>query len=202
MVRSHRLVVGLLVLATLGMPTQAQGAFGVQGRFDLVAPSGAAPGGVRDLAVDVGGSVYVLWPGLVQKYAASGALVESWGGHGTAPGQFFPPDQWGRSTDEIEVDGLGHVFVTDYYGNRVVEFTTGGDFVANRGANGGDGTAGRGPGEFYRPAQLATDVTGNLYVIDSPQFQPLSAPQVQKLAPDGTALARRSAGFLPAFCGA
>ena len=121
--------------------------------------------------------------------------MKTWGSFGSAPGQFFPPDQ---STDAIEVDGLGHVYVTDYSGNRVVKFTTNGDFVANLGANGGDGTAGRGPGEFYRPSDLVTDAAGNLYVNDSPQFLPsLSAPQLQKFAPDGAVLARRSGISIP-----
>jgi hypothetical protein len=198
MVKGHRLVILVLALAAVIAPAQAQAAFGPEARFDVAVPAGDPPDTVRDVAVDADGSVFVLWPGLVQKYNPSGALVTTWGSFGSAPGQFSPPDQWGRSTDEIEVDGLGHVYVNDYYGNRVVKFTTNGDFVANLGANGGDGTAGRGPGEFYRPTDLTTDAAGNLYVHDSPQFQPsLSAPQLQKLAPDGTVLARRSGTFLP-----
>jgi len=200
MVKGHRLVIVMLALAAIVAPAQAQAAFGPGARIDLAVPAGQDGDAVRDVAVDVDGSAFVLWPGLVQRYDALGALVKTWGSFGSAPGQFFPPDQWGRSTDEIEVDGLGHVYVSDYYGNRVVKFTTNGDFVANLGANGGDGTAGRGPGEFYRPTDLATDAAGNLYVHDSPQFQPsLSAPQLQKLAPDGVALARRSNSFLYDF---
>ena len=198
MVRVHRLVTVVLGLGAIVAPAQAQASFGPEARFDFAVPAGQTPDAVRDVAVDVDGSAFVLWPGLVQKYDPSGALVKTWGSFGSAPGQFFPPDQLGHSTDAIEVDGLGHVYVTDYSGNRVVKFTTNGDFVANLGANGGDGTAGRGPGEFYRPSDLVTDAAGNLYVDDSPQFQPaLSAPQLQKLAPDGAVLARRSGTFLP-----
>jgi hypothetical protein len=198
MVKVHRLVTVVLALGAIAAPAQAQASFGPEARFDVTVPAGQEPTAVHDVAIDADGSVFMLWSGLVQKYDSSGALVKSWGGHGSAPGQFFPPDKWGRSTDQIEVDGLGHVYVTDYYGNRVVKFTTNGDFVANLGANGGDGTAGRGPGEFYRPDQLVTDAAGNLYVRDSPQFLPsLSAPQLQKLAPDGAVLARRASTFLP-----
>jgi hypothetical protein len=198
MVSGRRLVIGLVALAAFVGSAQAQAAVAPEARFDLVVPAGRAPDAVRDVAVDADGSAFVLWPGVVQRYDPAGALVKVWGSFGSAPGQFFPPDQWGRSTDDIEVDGLGHVYVTDYYGNRVVKFTTNGDFVANLGANGGDGTAGRGPGEFYRPDQVVTDAAGNLYVQDSPQFLPsLSAPQLQKLAPDGAVLARRSSTFLP-----
>jgi hypothetical protein len=183
MVKGHRLVIVLLALAAIVAPAQAQAAFGPEARFAVTVPAGQGPAAVRDLAVDVDGSAFVLWSGVVQKYDASGMLVKSWGGFGSAPGQFFPPDQWGRSTDEIEVDGLGHVYVTDYYGNRVVKFTTNGDFVANL-------------GDFHGPRALAADAAGNLYAMDSPQFQPsLSSPQLRKLAPDGTVLAHRSDAF-------
>ena len=198
MVKTRRPVIVLLALAAIVAPAQAQAAFGPEARFDLVVPAGQAPNVVNAVAVDVDGSAFVLWSGVVQKYDPSGALVKTWGSFGSAPGQFVPPDQLGHSTDAIEVDGLGHVYVTDYSGNRVVKFTTNGDFVANLGANGGDGTAGRGPGEFYRPSDLVTDAAGNLYVSDSPQFLPsLSAPQLQKFAPDGALLARRSGISIP-----
>src|SRR3954453_22228948 len=147
MVNGRRLLIGLVALTAIVGPARAQAAFGPEARFDLVVPAGESPDAVRDIAVDADGSAFVLWPGVVQKYGSSGALAKVWGSFGSAPGQFFPPDEWGRGTDDIEVDGNGHVYVTDYYGNRVVKFTTDGGFVANLGANGGDGMAGHGPGE-------------------------------------------------------
>lgn len=198
-----RAVIACLVTVVgglLGLTTaQADAAFGVESRFSIGAPPGQADWSLRDLAVDVDGHAYVLWQGLVQKYDGSGALVKTWGSYGSAAGQFFPPGTYSRSTMAIEVDGRGHVFVADHPGNRVVKFTTDGAFAANLGAQSGDGTPGRGSGEFEGPDELGSDANGNLFVADQPDYritEPTPAAQVQKLSPDGTVLVRRPRGYL------
>jgi hypothetical protein len=142
-----------LVLATLAIvaPAQAQAAFGPQARFDVVVPAGESQA-VRDFAVDGNGFVYVLWPGLVQKYDPAGGLVKAWGGFGTAPGQFTPTDSY-TSTSSIAVDLLGNLYVADTPGGRVVKFTTDGDFLANM-----DG--------FTAPSNVVVDELNNLIVTD------------------------------------
>jgi hypothetical protein len=172
MVKDHRLVIVLLALAAIVAPAPAQGAFGPEARFDIVTPAGETPG-FRDFAVDAGGFTYVLWPGLVQKYGASGALVKTWGGYGSAPGQFSPPVLY-RSTTGIAVDGLGHVYVADGPGDRIVKFTTDGDFLANL-----DG--------LDDPGDVAVDGSDNVLVS--------SRGGLRKLAPDGTLLGSWSDGL-------
>jgi hypothetical protein len=176
-----------LTLCALAAPAGASGAFGVQQRFETVAPP-AGTAYAEDLAADVDGSVYVLNGGFVQKYAPSGTLVGTWGGYGSGPGQLV-----GSFPRAIEVDGLGHVYVADGMGNRIVVFTTDGAFVANWGAGGGDGTAGDGPGEYRNPYDLATDRDGNLYVVDLPPSVPSRPAHLQKLAPNGAVVAIRNA---------
>jgi hypothetical protein len=126
-----------------------------------------------DFDVDQNGFVYVLWKGLVQKYSPAGELLRTWGSYGSGPGQFLPPT-FNLSTSGIAVDDLGHVLVTDFPGNRLVEFTADGDFVTNLGG-------------LQHPSGVAVDADDNLLVNELMRFS--------KVAQDGTVLARRSGGF-------
>jgi hypothetical protein len=179
MVRENRPVILrlalALVLAALAVlvPAQARAEPRPEARFDVVTPVGATPA-FRDFAVDQDGFTYVLWPGLVQKYSPAGALLTTWGGFGSAPGQFHPP-YFNESTNGIAADSLGHVFVADGPGDRVVEFTSGGAFVANIGG-------------LEDPSDVAVDESNNLLVNDS--------NHIRRLAQDGTVLASWFGGFL------
>jgi hypothetical protein len=52
------------------------------------------------------------------------------------------------------------VYVVDWRNDRVQKFTAGGDFLMQF------GRSGSGPGEFNRPAGIAVDLHGDIYVAD------------------------------------
>jgi hypothetical protein len=56
--------------------------------------------------------------------------------------------------------------VADTGNNRLQKFTFGGAFIKRLGRNGGDSTAGGGPGQFSTPYGVAVDCRGDLYVSD------------------------------------
>lgn len=64
------------------------------------------------------------------------------------------------------VDSAGNVYVADTLNNRVQKFTSDGRFLAKIGRGGGDGSEGRGDGEFDDPYGVAVDCRGSLYVTD------------------------------------
>jgi hypothetical protein len=166
-----RLVCTLAALAAfaLAIPAAAPAEFGVQHRWETPAPPGAAEHEMpQDVSADTDGSVYVLFRDQVQRYDPNGALVTSWNVGSTAPGA-------------VEVDGLGHVYVTDPAGDRVVKYTTAGQEVASLGG-------------FRDPLRLGSDAAGNLYVGESGVLRPgepdPALPQLYKLSPAGEVLAR------------
>ena len=93
------------------------------------------------------------------------ALVTSWGGLGSGPGQFDHPR-------DVAVAPDGNVYVVDALNNRVQYFTSSGGYL---GEWGGTGT---GPGQFQDPRQMAIDKDGNVYVSDG-------ANRVQKFSATG-----------------
>ncbi len=108
-----------------------------------------------DLALDVGGNVYVSEPhpfsdgnDHVQKFSPAGELLATWGGPGTGPGQFNQPTG-------VAVDSRGNVFVVDAYNNRVQELSSTGHYLAQW--NGPE------PG-FKFVSKIALDDHGNMYV--------------------------------------
>jgi len=107
----------------------------------------------------------------------------SWGAAGGAEGALNGPDN-------LAVDLRGDVYVADRDNNRIQKFASSGRFLAALGRNGGDGTAGLGPGEFNHPRGVTTDGLGDLYVADS------ASNRIEKFGPDGRFQARfgRSGG--------
>jgi tripartite motif-containing protein 71 len=89
-----------------------------------------------------------------------------WGRHGgdgspgSAAGQF-------REPRGVTVDRAGDVFVADKENNRIQKFNSHGRFLLEWGRHGGDGSAGRGNGQFHTPYSVAATPGGRIYVADT-----------------------------------
>jgi hypothetical protein len=88
---------------------------------------------------------------------AGGAFLTTWGGMGSADGQFdFPVG--------VATDGTGNVFVADSANFRIQKFTNTGAFLTQW------GSAGTGDGQFNGingPWGIAVDGNGNVFVADT-----------------------------------
>ena len=98
---------------------------------------------------------------------------------GTGNGEFNRPA-------DVAVDSVGNVYVADRDNNRVQRFDSKGNFLGRWGANGGDGTAGEGPGEFFTPTSIAVDGDRDIYVLDvlNSRVQKFARAAVPLLAPE------------------
>lgn len=63
-------------------------------------------------------------------------------------------------TDSV-VDSSGNIYVSDFYNNCIVKFTSNGAFVNKY------GTLGSNTGQFNKPSGLAIDASDNIYVADT-----------------------------------
>ena len=111
------------------------------------------------IAVDSQDNVYVAdWSNYrIQKFTSDGDFILQFGSEGTGDGQFVSP--WGIAVDP----GTDSVYVTDHgfsTQTRVSKFTSTGEFVAKF------GSYGPGDGQFFNPAGIAVDTSGNVYVVD------------------------------------
>jgi DNA-binding beta-propeller fold protein YncE len=121
----------------------------------------------RGVAVDRRGNIYVADKNnnRIQELDPAGRFLLKWGRNGgdgtqgTGNGEF-------RTPYSVSVDRSGIVYVADTFNNRVQAFTRAGAFLFRFGRNGGDGSAGAGPGEFRAPYGVAADCRGNVYVSD------------------------------------
>jgi DNA-binding beta-propeller fold protein YncE len=155
-------------------PTPATGSFLQFGGF------GAGVGQLdrpTDVAVGPGG-IYVADQGnaRVQRFAADGTLLGSWGTRAVdavtiADGEFIEPVG-------VALDGAGNVYVSDFRADRIQKFSATGAFIGKW------GTTGSGDGQFQRVGGLAVDPSGNVYVVDP------ANSRVQKFSSDGTFLGK------------
>lgn len=122
---------------------------------------------LQGIAVDSSGHVYAVDSGnnRIQEFSSTGVFIRKWGANG---GDGTPGTGNGEFTGAIDVavGPSGHVYVAEGPNNRVQEFTDTGVFVRRWGANGGDGTAGSGNGEFQYAYGIATDAAGHVFVAD------------------------------------
>jgi tripartite motif-containing protein 71 len=137
------------------------------GHFNL--PYGVAVNGLGELYVADTHNHRIQW------FTPQGKLIKTWGGHGKAPGQFDTPRG-------LTVDVFGNVWVADHTNQRVQKFSYDGKLLGVFGANGGDGTPGSGPGQFFEPRGMSSDAEGNIYVAEMVNHR------VQVLRNDGSFL--------------
>jgi sugar lactone lactonase YvrE len=152
--------------------------------------TGTAPGQFESpigIAADAQGNVYVVDHDndRVEKFHVQAAgsgwdvqLVTTWGGRGSANGQFDGP--YG-----LTLDAKGNVWVADGRNHRLQKFDANGNFLA------AVGTYGTGDGQFVTPVWVNFDATGAYYVAETnTDPQDLSAPdlqnqRIQKFSADG-----------------
>ena len=137
------------------------------GDFNL--PYGVAVNGIGELYVADTQNHRIQW------FTPEGKLIKVWGSKGTAPGQFNTPRG-------LTVDVFGNVWVADHTNHRVQKFSHDGKLLGVWGRNGGDGTPGDAPGEFFEPRGMSSDSEGNIYVAE------MVSHRVQVLRNDGTYL--------------
>lgn len=148
------------------------------------------PGGVD---VDDAGHVYVVDSAnhQIQKLDSAGQLLTQWGREGDGDGQFrFTLDHpWlvpgaGPYAD-VQVDGQGHVFVTDRGNFRIQKFDSNGQFITQWGRRG------RNEAEFDLLTWIAVDAQGYVYVADC--FH----KRIQQFDNDGKFIAVLPTNFYP-----
>jgi tripartite motif-containing protein 71 len=122
-----------------------------RGKFNL--PYGVAANALGELYVADTHNHRIQW------FTPQGKLIKAWGHKGKAPGEFDTPRG-------LAVDVFGNVWVADHTNHRVQKFSWDGRLLGVFGANGGDGSAGSGPGQFYEPRGMASDAQGNMYIAE------------------------------------
>ena len=135
---------------------------------DLFAP--------RFLAIDGEGYVYVTDAegNGVGKFAPNMSRIKSWGGSGTADGEF-------SGIEGIAVSEEGLVYVVDHGNDRVQVFDTNGTFIRKW------GTTGTLPGLFSSPWDVAIDGNGDV-IVSEDAFE-VKPPRVQKFDARGKYIA-------------
>ncbi len=159
-----------------GVTTTLAGMAGVSGSADATgtAASFSYPSGV---AVDIAGTVYVADAGndIVRKILSNGVvttLAGTAGLSGSADG-VGSAARFG-SLNGLAVDGAGNVFVADQWNDTIRKITPAGavsTLAGTPGAQGSPGNQGFADGigsaaQFYFPAGVAVDGSGNIFVTD------------------------------------
>ena len=112
------------------------------------------------VALDGDGNVYVAdYQGhRIQVFNSEGNFLRKWGSEGSEDGQFYRP--WG-----VAIDNDDNVYVadwnnTDCSNNQIQFFDSQGNFLRKWGSEGSE------DGQFDKPAGVALDGDGNVYVAD------------------------------------
>jgi tripartite motif-containing protein 71 len=124
------------------------------------------------VAIDSSNNVYVLdWSSSkVNKFSSNGNFLLSWGGPGTANGQFADPKA-------IGIDASDRIYVGDGV-NRIQIFDSNGTYLGTW------GVSGKGDGQLDHPMGINFDMAGNLYVTE------FGSSRVQKWDTSGSYLTK------------
>lgn len=104
------------------------------------------------------------------------ALLFEFGSKGSDKGQFDLPQ-------DLAVDAVGSIYVTDRRNTRIEKFNPNGEFAGQWGGKG------QGHGLFAEPFSVAVDPQGKVWVLDGPQNL------LQRFEPDGTFLTQFMGDF-------
>ena len=95
----------------------------------------------------------------VQVFARDGHFLRKWGGP-FALNIFGPFNGWFATVTSVTVDDLGHVYVADFYNNRIQKFAADGTFLSSFGEQGS------GPGQFRHAMAVAVSRDGTVFATD------------------------------------
>jgi len=172
----------LLVSDTDGARVElfAAGSDAFAGQWTVAGGHSSSFGAPAGIGVDPRGALYVA-------DTQNARLVRLWG-DGTFLGELGGPADLGGAqlvaAGSVAVAaGSGWVWVTDTGHNRVLLYDASGALRARIGAGEGDGSAGRGPGQFNHPAAIAVDGSGDAYVADT------GNDRIVELSPTGAPMA-------------
>lgn len=140
--------------------------------------------GLEGLAVDAAGNVYVADNGnhVIRKITADG-VVSTLAGRAGMPGTADGAGAEARFNhpESLGVDGVGNVFVPDFFNHTIRKITPSGMVTTFAGQAGSHGSA-DGPGNaarFFHPAGVAVDSLGNIFVADQYNYT------IRKITPTG-----------------
>jgi sugar lactone lactonase YvrE len=174
------LVLGVVVALALVAPAVAMAV-----PTYVTSYTGGGLTGPTQVAVDGYGNVFVggLDSNSIVEYNATGGVVRSFNNNGT--GTMFGPEG-------VYVSGIGDIYVTEYWGDRVDQYTNAGVHIRQIGLGSGSGN-----GNFSRPADVKVDRYGFIWVNDNYNHR------MQVFKPDGTyarQFAFNSSDFRYGFC--
>lgn len=159
MSQATRALMALIVLSSTPVRTSAEEIdFRPVGSF-LELKAGMELGPCSGVDIDSRGNVYVIQrksPPILC-FDSSGKLLRSWG----TPLIGRDPDMVGAHG--IRIDGEDNVWITDRARHLVRKFDPTGQLLLTLGT---EGSAGTGPNQFDKPADIAVAKTGEVYVAD------------------------------------
>jgi DNA-binding beta-propeller fold protein YncE len=144
------------------------------------------------ISIDANGNLYVSEQGNndIRKITSAGVVTTLAGGGPVTGYDAGRADGSGTAAlfntpSGLGTDSSGNVFVADYRNNLIRKVTSSGTVSTIAGAGGVAGSLdGSGyivaPSLFWRPTNLATDASGNIYIADT------YGDTIRKIAPDGT----------------
>ena len=113
--------------------------------------------------MDGQGNIYMAAVDQVIKFAPDGSVITSWGSFGDGPGEF-------RLPEDVALDNVGNVYVSETLSGRVQVFTSDGLYITEFESTGT-------PVGDHSNRYIAVDASGNVYVLDR------EAAQVQVFSP-------------------